>query len=275
MQPLEGKVILITGSTRGIGEAIALKCARDGATLIITGKTTKPHPSLPGTIDTVAKAVEQAGGKALGLALDVRDEKQIQAVVDRVIDAFGKLDILVNNASAINLTPTQKTPMRRFDLMFDVNVRATFAMSQACLPHLVKSDNPHILTLSPPLNLSPKWFKDHLAYTMSKYGMSMCTLGLAAEYKEQGVAVNSLWPRTTIATMAIKVHFPSELIKRSRHPSIVADAAYAILTKEAKTNSGNFYFDENVLKEEGVMNFVDYAVDPSAELFPDLYVEDK
>ncbi len=274
MASLNKKVVLITGSTRGIGREIALKCAQDGAILIITGKTETPHASLPGTLSTVAAEVEAAGGVAFPVHLDVRDENEIRQVVEKVVAEFGKIDVLVNNASAIQLTATEETPMRRFDLMFGVNVRATFAMSQACLPHLVKAENPHILTLSPPLNLDPKWFKDHLAYTMSKYGMSMCTLGLAEEYREKGVGVNSLWPQTTIATMAIKVHFPEAVWRRSRTPAIMADAAYQILTSSAKKNTGNFYIDEQVLRQAGVADFDQYALDPTLTLLPDFFLEE-
>jgi len=274
MGALDNKVVLITGSTRGIGQAIAMKCAQDGAKVVITGKTTKPHPNLPGTIHSVVDEIQQAGGQALGLQLDVRDEKQITDVVDKVIQQWGGIDILVNNASAINLTKTLDTPMRRFDLMFDVNVRATFAMAQACLPHLVKSENPHILTLSPPINLNPKWFKNHLAYTMSKYGMSMCTLGLAEEFRKEGVGVNCLWPRTTIATMAIKVHFPEALWQASRYPEIMADAAYNILTQDAKSTTGNFFIDEDVLRQSGVTDFSKYALNPAVQAFQDLFLED-
>lgn len=274
MVSLKDKVVLITGSTRGIGEAIALKCAADGAKIVITGKTKDPHPKLPGTLDSVAQAVEKAGGQALPLQLDVRDERQVSQVVEQVVDIWGGIDILVNNASAINLTKTLDTPMRRFDLMFGVNVRATYAMSQACLPHLLKSDNPHILTLSPPLNMQAKWFKDHLAYTMSKYGMSMCTMGLAEEFKDQGVAVNSLWPQTTIATMAIKVHFPEELWRASRDASIMADAAHWIFQQDSSEMTGNFFIDEEVLTLAGVTDFSQYALDKDANLHQDLFLGD-
>lgn len=273
MSKLANNIIFISGSSRGIGREIALRCAADGAKIVITGKSAEPHPKLPGTIHTVAEEVRAAGGEALPLVLDVRDEKQIQAAVQETIDTFGGIDILVNNASAISLTPTLDTPMRRFDLMFDVNVRGTFACSAACLPFLLKSANPHILTLSPPLDMQAKWFRDHVAYTMSKYGMSMCTLGMAEEFSSQGVAVNSLWPRTTIATMAIKAHFPEEIWQASRKPEIVADAAYAILTSDAKQTTGNFFIDEEVLREHGVTDFSKYALNPDATLFTDLFLD--
>jgi len=272
MSSLSKKVIFITGATRGIGREIALKCARDGAIIVITGKTEKAHATLPGTLSSVAEEVEAAGGIPFPIRLDVRNEQDIHYAVERVIEQFGGIDILINNASAIQLTPTEQTPMRRFDLMFDVNVRATFAMSQACLPHLVKAKNPHILTLSPPINLAPKWFRGHLAYTMSKYGMSMCTLGLAEEYKAQGVGVNSLWPKTIIATMAIKVHFPEEFWKHSRKPAIMADAAYGILTSDSKIHTGNFYIDEDFLRAQGVKDFSSYAVEEETDLLPDLFL---
>lgn len=270
---LSNKVIFITGATRGIGREIALRAARDGASIVITGKTTEPNPKLPGTIYSVAEEVKAAGGKALPLLLDVRDPEQIQAAVNKAAAELGGIDILINNASAISLTSTLDTPMKRFDLMMDVNMRATYACSQACLPHLLKAANPHILTLSPPLNMAPKWFGPHLAYTMSKYGMSMCTLGLAEEFKAQGVAVNSLWPRTTIATAAIAVHFPEEILKASRKPSIMADAAYAVLTSDSRQLTGQFLIDEEILKKQGVTNFDQYALNPQGSLHTDLFLD--
>lgn len=272
MKNLKDKVVFITGSSRGIGREIALTAAKDGAIVVITGKTDKPNPKLPGTIFTVAEEVEKLGGTAVPMMLDVRDETQIQAVVDEVASRYGRIDVLVNNASAIQLSTTVETPMRRFDLMFGVNVRATFACGQACIPHLQKSDNPHILTLSPPINLDPKWFKDHVAYTMSKYGMSMCTLGWAEELKSAGIAANSLWPRTTIATMAIKAHFPEPIWQASRHPIIMAEAAHWILTQNSKEITGNFFIDEEVLKCAGVTDFSSYALNPQAALFDDLFL---
>jgi citronellol/citronellal dehydrogenase len=272
MATLQDKVIFITGATRGIGREIALRAAKDGATLIITGKTEKPHPKLPGTIYSVAEEVEQAGGKAVPVLLDVREEMQVQAVVKQIGEQFGRIDVLVNNASAIQLTSTLETPMRKFDLMFGVNVRATFACAQACIPYLQQATNPHILTLSPPLNMDPKWFKDHVAYTMAKYGMSMCTLGWGQELKQYGIAANSLWPRTTIATMAIKVHFPEAIWNASRSPAIMADAAHWVLTQNSREVTGNFFIDEEVLRQAGEMDFDKYAMRPGATLYEDLFL---
>lgn len=272
---LKNKTIFITGATRGIGREIALRCAHDGANLVITGKTAEAHPKLPGTIHSVAAEVEAAGGKALALQLDVRDDQAVAAAIAQTVETFGGLDILVNNASAIQLTDTPNTPMKRFDLMFSVNVRATYACSQAAIPHLKNSSNAHILTLSPPLNLNPRWFKDHTAYTMSKYGMSMCTLGMAAELAQHGIAVNSLWPRTTIATAAIAVNFPQAIMQASRKPAIMADAAYAIINRDSRGAgvSGNFHIDESVLREAGVTDFAAYAVTPGTPLFTDLFLD--
>lgn len=273
MSALQGKTLFITGASRGIGREIALRCARDGANVVITAKTTEPHPKLPGTIHSVAEEVEAAGGKALPIRLDIRDETAVQAAVLRAVAEFGGIDILVNNASAIMLAGTLATPMKRFDLMFEVNVRGTYACSQACLPFLAKGRNPHILNLSPPLNMGARWFKDHIAYTMAKYGMSMCTLGMAAEFRSQGVAVNSLWPRTTIATAAIAVNFSEEILKASRKPAIVADAAYAIFNRDSRSATGNFYIDETVLREQGVTDFDPYAVSPGTTLYTDLFLD--
>ncbi len=240
---------------------------------MITAKTAEPHPKLPGTIHSVAKEVESAGGKALPIQLDIRDEAAVQSAVRRAATEFGGIDILVNNASAIMLAGTLATPMKRFDLMFEVNVRGTYACSQACLPYLLKGSNPHILNLSPPLNMGARWFKDHVAYTMAKYGMSMCTLGMAEEFRSEGVAVNSLWPRTTIATAAIAVNFPEAILKASRSPAIMADAAYAVLNRNSRDTTGNFYIDETVLREEGVTDFEQYAVSPGAKLHTDLFLD--
>jgi citronellol/citronellal dehydrogenase len=274
---LINKTIFITGASRGIGREIALRCARDGANIVVTAKTAEPHASLPGTVHSVAREVEAAGGKALALQLDVRDENAIAAAVTEAVRVFGGIDILVNNASAIMISGTAATPMKRFDLMQSVNTRGTFACSQACLPHLEKSSvagrNPHILTLSPPLNMKPRWFKDHVAYTMSKYGMSMCTLGMAEEFHAQGIAVNSLWPRTTIATAAIAVNFPEAILKASRKPLIMADAAVAIFNRDSRAATGNFYIDETVLREAGVTDFEFYAVTPGTKLYTDLFLE--
>jgi citronellol/citronellal dehydrogenase len=270
---LEGKTVFITGASRGIGREIALRCARDGAHIALAAKTAEPHPRLPGTIHSVAAEVEAAGGHALPLQVDVREERSVRAAVDACVGAFGGIDILVNNASAIMLTGTLDTPLKRFDLMLGVNMRGTFLASQACIPHLMKGRNPHILNLAPPLNMNAKWFKGHTAYTMSKYGMSMCTLGMSAELAPHGIAVNSLWPRTTIATAAIEVNFPQEILKASRRPAIVADAAYAIFNRDSRRHTGNFYIDESVLREEGVTEFEGYAVTPGARLYNDLFLE--
>ncbi len=270
---LAGKTVFITGASRGIGREIALRCAREGANVVVTGKTTEPHPRLAGTIHSVGQEVEGAGGKALPIQLDVRDEDAVQAAARRAADAFGGIDILVNNASAIMLSGTLATPIQRFDLMFAVNVRGTFLASQACIPYLAKAPNPHILNLAPPLNMNARWFKDHVAYTMAKYGMSMCTLGMAEEFKPQGIAVNSLWPRTTIATAAIEVNFPEAIFKASRNAAIMADAAYVIFNRDSRRATGNFYIDEAVLREEGVTNFEHYAVTPGAGLYTDLFLD--
>lgn len=273
MATLAGRTLFITGASRGIGREIALRAARDGANVVVAAKTAEPHPKLAGTIHSVAAEIEHAGGRALAIALDVRDDAAIEAAVAKAAATFGGLDILVNNASAISLTPTTATPAKRFDLMFGVNVRATFLCSQAAIPHLARSSNAHILTLSPPPALKPEWLAPHVAYTMSKYGMSLCTLGMAEELKSRGIAVNSLWPRTTIATAAIEVNFPKEILAASRMPAIMADAAHAILTSDARTTSGHFFIDEDLLRERGVTDFSRYAVTPGAPLFTDLFVE--
>jgi citronellol/citronellal dehydrogenase len=274
MENLKNKTIFITGSSRGIGRAIALRCAKDGANIVITGKTVEAHPKLPGTITSVAKEVEEHGGNALALQLDVRDADQIDQAVAKAAAHFGGIDILINNASAISLTQTLVTEMKKFDLMFGVNVRATFASSKTCIPFLKKGQNPHILTMSPPLNMDPKWFAQSLAYTMSKYGMSMTTLGLAEELKKVGIGVNSLWPCTLIATAAIEFNFGEELLKGARKPEIVAEAAYHILTQDSKVCTGNFFTDEEVLKKAGITDLEKYAVDPHAKLLPDFYLDD-
>lgn len=273
MPGLNGRTIFITGASRGIGREIALRCARDGANVVITGKTVEPHPKLPGTIHSVAAEVEAAGGRALPLQLDVRDENAIAMAMQQTVAHFGGLDVLVNNASAIQLTGTLQTPARRLDLMWDVNMRATFLASQAAIPHLKQSVNPHILTLSPPPDLDPKWFSPHLAYTLSKYGMSLITLGLAHEFAADGIACNCLWPRTTIATAAIEFNFPPEILRASRKPAIVADAAHAILLRDSTTCSGNCFIDESVLREAGIDDFSAYAVDPSVPPFKDLFLD--
>lgn len=272
MRTLRGKTVFITGASRGIGRAIALRCARDGANVAIAAKTAEPHPKLQGTIHSVAAEVEAAGGRALPLHLDIRDEAAVEAAVRQTAKQFGGIDALVNNASAISLTGTLSTPMKRYDLMQTVNTRGTYLCSQACLPYLLKAGNPHILTLSPPLNLDPKWFAPHAAYTIAKYGMSLCTLGMAREFAAQGVAVNSLWPRTTIATAAVEVFFP-ESIQASRKPQIMADAAHAILTSDSRSTTGNFFIDEEVLRRAGVSDLEAYAVTPGARLHPDIFLD--
>lgn len=269
---LNEKVIFITGASRGIGREIALRCAQDGAKIVIAAKTGAPHPTLPGTIYTVAKEVEQAGGIALPIQVDIRDETAVYGAVEKTLTTFGGIDILINNASAIFIGDTLNTPMKRFDLISSVNVRGTFLCSSACIPHLKKAKNPHILNLSPPLNMQAKWFQHHLAYTMSKYGMSMCTLGMSEEFKAEGIAVNSLWPKTTIATAAIKVNFPKEIFQASRKPTITADAAYSILLQDSRTTTGQFFIDEEVLRAQGVKDFSQYETNPGVELFQDLFL---
>ena len=274
MNELHDKTLFITGSSRGIGRAIALRCASAGANIVITGKTIAPHDKLPGTIHSVVEEVEQAGGRGLAIQLDVRDERALQEAVDKAARHFGGIDVLVNNASAINLTDTSHTPARRLDLMWEVNTRATFLASQACLPYLKKSSNPHILTMSPPLNLDGKWFSPHVAYTISKYGMSMCALGMAREFAADGIAVNCLWPRTTIATSAIEFNFPAEILSASRKPEIVAEAAFRIFLKKSRECSGQFFIDEEVLIKEGVTDFEQYAVTPGCPLINDLFLDE-
>lgn len=270
---LKDKVIFITGASRGIGREIALKCATEGARIVIAAKTAQPHSTLEGTIFTVAEEIKKVGGEALPLVVDVRNEEMVSAAIQETVEMFGGIDILINNASAINLASTENISMKAFDLIFSVNARATFMCSKLCVPYLKKSTNPHILTLSPPLSMNAKWFKDHLAYTMSKYGMSMCTLGMAEEFKQAGIAVNSLWPKTLIATAAIAVNFPKELYEASRKPSIMADAAYEILTSNSREVTGNFFIDEEFLKQRGVNHFEQYALHPGTPLFPDLYID--
>ena len=270
---LKDRVILITGASRGIGREIALRCAKDGAKIAIAAKTGEPHPKLKGTIYTVAEEIEQAGGKALPLMVDVRDETMVTDAINKTVETFGGLDILVNNASAINLGSTLEIPMKRFDLIFSVNVRATFMCSKLCMPHLLKSSNPHILNLSPPLSLRPKWFKKHVAYTISKYGMSMCTLGMSEEFKSQGIAVNSLWPKTLIATAAISENISRIMYHLSRKPAIVADAAHEILTSDSRAVTGNFFIDEYLLRERGVTNFRQYAMHAFVPVIPDIFVD--
>jgi citronellol/citronellal dehydrogenase len=270
---LAGKTVFITGASRGIGREIALRCARDGANIVITGKTAKPHVKLSGTIHSVAEEVQAAGGKALPIQLDVRDETAVYAAVVSAAETFGGIDILVNNASAISLTDTLNTPMKRFDLMFSINVRGTFLSSQACIPYLKRASNPHILNMAPPLNMHARWFRDHGAYSMSKYGMSLCTLGMSAELASHGIAVNSLWPRTTIGTAAVEVHFPEEVFRASRKPQIMADAAYVIFNSNSCSATGKYFIDEDVLRGAGVTDFSAYAVTPGAKLAADLFVD--
>ena len=273
MTDLKGKTLFITGASRGIGKAIAIRAAKDGANIVIAAKTAEPHPKLPGTIYTAAEEMEKAGGKALPCIVDIRFEDQVEAAVDKTIATFGRIDILVNNASAIHLTDTVSTPMKRYDLMHQVNTRGTFLCSQKCIPHLEKADNPHILNLSPPLNLEAKWFAPHVAYTMAKFGMSMCVLGMAEELKSKSVAVNALWPRTTIATAAVRNLLGGEdMIRSSRKPKIMGDAAHAILTQPSRECTGNFFVDEAVLEAEGMTDFSVYAVEPNVELMPDFFV---
>jgi len=271
--PLAGKTLFITGASRGIGLAIALRAARDGANVVIAAKSNVPNPKLPGTIHTAAAEIEAAGGRALAVKCDIREEADVRAAVDAGVERFGGIDILVNNASAISLTGTLDTPMKRFDLMFGVNVRGTYLCSQACLPHLLRAANPHILTLSPPLNMDPKWFGPHVAYTMAKYGMSQCTLGHAAEFQPLGIGVNSLWPRTAIATAALQM-IPGVDLDLCRKPEILADAAHLILTSDARTTTGNFFIDDTLLAEHGVTDFDRYAVVPGTKnLIPDFFVD--
>ncbi len=274
MASLSNKTVFISGASRGIGLAIALRLARDGANIIVTGKTDQPHPRLPGTIHTSAEQIEAAGGQALAIVMDVREEEQVANAIQRGVDRFGGIDILVNNASAIMLTPTEMTPMKRYDLMHNINVRGTFMTSKLCIPHLRKAENPHILVLSPPIQFKPEWFAPHLAYTMSKYGMSMCAFGLAAELKRYGIGVNALWPQTTIATAAVNNLLGGEdLMRRSRTPEIVADSAYHIFMRDSKDCTGNFFIDEEVLAEAGITDLSGYAVDPEADLQADLFIE--
>lgn len=267
------KTIFITGSSRGIGKAIALRLAKEGANIIVAAKSTTENPKLGGTIFSAAKEIEAAGGNALPVQCDIRDETQIESAVQKAVEHFGGIDILINNASAISLTPTEKTEPKRFDLMHDINVRGTFFMSRACIPFLKNAPNPHILNLSPPLNMDMKWFAKHIAYTLSKYNMTMIALGLAEEYKKEGIAANTLWPRTTIATAAVQNLLGGDtLINMSRKPEIVADAAFYILQRPSTTCTGNTFIDEEILKEEGVNDFDAYAVVPGGELFNDLFL---
>ena len=271
---LKGKTLFVTGASRGIGLAIALRAARDGANIAIAAKTAEPHPKLPGTIFTAAAQIEQAGGRALPLVVDVRDEANVLSAAKQCAATFGGIDICINNASAINLSPTEQIDMRRYDLIQQINTRGTFVTSRACLPYLKQAANPHILTLSPPLTLKPQWFAPHLAYSISKYGMSLCMLGMAAEYRAAGIACNALWPRTTIATAAVEFALGgAAMLQRSRKPEIMADAAYLILNRSARECTGQFFIDDAVLSEAGVRDFDAYSVAPGGALFADLFVD--
>jgi len=278
MADLKNKTLFISGASRGIGLAIAKRAAADGANVAVAAKTDTPHPKLAGTIHTAAEEIEAAGGKALPIVCDIRDEDAVEAAVNQAAEHFGGIDICVNNASAISLTGTLETPMKRYDLMHQINTRGTYLVSQKCIPHLQKSqekgNNPHVLNLSPPLDMEPKWFGPHVAYTMAKFGMSMCVLGMAEEFADDGIAFNALWPRTGIATAAIELIGGDELLQACRTPDIMADAAHIILTKNAREFSGRFCMDDVLLNEHGVTDFSQYAVDPSHELWPDFFVPD-
>ena len=272
MASLNTKTLFITGASRGIGLAIALRAARDGANIAVIAKTAEPHPRLPGTIYTAAESIEKAGGQALPIATDIRFEEQVASAVEQTVHRFGGIDILVNNASAIQLSNTEQTELKRFDLMFQVNVRGTFLCSRLCLPHLQKSSQAHVLTMAPPISLETKWFAGHAAYTVSKFGMAMMTFGIAAEFDECGIAFNCLWPKTIIKTAALAM-IPGIDTSRCRTPEIVADAAYAILTKDPTQLRGQFCIDEEILKAEGMTNFDKYAINPRIEPIPDLFVD--
>ncbi len=274
MATLQGKTLFITGASRGIGKAIGLRAARDGANVVIAAKSKVPNPKLPGTIGSAAEEMEQAGGKALAIQCDIRSDEEVQRAVAQAVERFGGIDILVNNASAIHLADTANTPMKRFDLMHGVNARGTFLCTQACLPQLAKAQNPHVLMLSPPLSMRARWFAPHVAYTMAKYGMSMCVLGMAEELKDRGIAVNALWPRTVIATSALNLMGGEDTAKHGRKVEIVADAAYAILTRSARSCTGNFFIDEDVLRAQGVEDFERYAVKRGEPLMRDLFVDE-
>ncbi len=275
MATLNGKTLFITGASRGIGLAIAKRAAKDGANVAVAAKTAEPHKHLPGTIYTAAEEIEAAGGKALPLIVDVRDEHSVNEAVEKTAEEFGGIDICVNNASAIMLTGTEATEMKRYDLMHQVNGRGTFLTSKTCVPYLKKSENPHVLNLSPPLDMSPKWFGGHVAYSMAKFNMSMCVLGMAEEFKHDGIAFNALWPRTTIATAAVQFALGGDtMINMSRTPEIMADAAHAIFTKPARECTGNFFIDDTVLYENGVTDFEKYRHDPSQKLLVDFFVPD-
>jgi len=270
---LAGRVIFITGASRGIGKEIALKAARDGAKIVVAAKTAEPHPTLPGTNYTAAKEIEAAGGQALPCLVDVRDESAVQGAVQEVVRQFGGIDVVVNNASAISLTGTLETSMKKYDLMHSINTRGTYLVSKCCVPYLKKGKNPHILNISPPLNLNPRWFRDHVAYTMAKYGMSMCVLGMSEELRPDGIAVNALWPRTAIITAAMKMLGGSDVDVQCRKPEIMADAAYVMLTRDSRNYTGQFAIDDEVLRDVGVTDMDQYAVDPNATLMPDFFLD--
>jgi citronellol/citronellal dehydrogenase len=273
MSDLRGKTLFITGASRGIGLAIGLRAARDGANVVVAAKTEQPDPRLPGTIHTAVEEINEAGGRGLATACDIRFEEQVQSAVERTVATFGGIDIVVNNASAIYLAGTLDTPMKRFDLMHDVNTRGTFLTSKLCLPYLVKATNPHILNISPPLNFETRWFAPHLAYSMAKYGMSLCVLGMAGELREQGIAVNALWPKTVIATAAVQnLLGGTEVVNLSRKPDIMADAAYVVLTRNSRECTGNYFVDEDLLRQNGVTDFDKYSVSPGSELIPDFFI---
>jgi citronellol/citronellal dehydrogenase len=273
--PLEGKTIFISGGSRGVGLAIARRAARDGANVALVAKTDEPHPKLPGTIHTAAEEIRDAGGQALPIVGDIRDAESVDEAVERAVEEFGGIDIVVNNASAIDLSGTEELEVKSYDLMQNINVRGTFVVTKACLPYLKRAENPHVLTLSPPLNLDPKWFRDHVGYTISKYNMSMLTLGWAEEFRENGIAFNSLWPRTMIATAAVKnLLGGDEAMARSRTPEILADTAHAILARPSRECTGNFFIDEDVLAEEGVTDLDRYRAAPeNGELATDLFLD--
>jgi citronellol/citronellal dehydrogenase len=273
MSTLKGKTVFITGASRGIGKAIGLRAARDGANVVVVAKTAEPHPKLEGTVHTAVEELQHAGGKALACITDIRFEDQVQAAVEKTVKTFGGIDVLVNNASAISLTGTLDTEMKRYDLMHGINTRGTFLTSKCCLPHLLKAQNPHILNISPPLSMEPRWFAGHVAYTMAKFGMSMCVLGMAEEFKERGVAVNALWPMTVIATAAVRNLLGGDaMVQVSRKPEIMADAAHAILTRDSRECTGNYFIDEDVLRAAGVKDFDQYSVVPGGKLQKDFFV---
>lgn len=271
MSNLQGKTLFITGASRGIGKEIAVRAARDGANVVIAAKTVEPHPKLEGTIFTAAEEIEAAGGSALPLQVDIRHEEQVEEAIAKTIETFGGLDILINNASAIGLTGTLETPMKRFDLMHGINARGTYMVSRCALPELLKAENPHILNLAPPLNIEEKWFAPHLAYSMAKYGMSLCVLGMAGEFREQGLGVNALWPASVVRTAALQAIGEVDL-EACRWPTIMADAAHWILTQDSKSCNGNFFVDEQVLRNSGVTDFDQYAVNPERELLADFFL---